>query len=339
MNRRRSQNQNFDSLLDTMANVVGILVVVMAFTQIHVGEAVRRIQQEVEASAGRDASDDPHTGAIRESDRLQKAIASFALESGDAPENMDELRGQLTRLEDAISSGKQGTLTTEEVAKALVHEDRIAVQLETTLAALKAEEHQLQIRLNGARGDYENAVHRIRLPDPRPAPLGTKEMTFFCRYGRVNQVDIKDLDRRRNTALGVAETASRHSGRSSVSNIVRHFRTRDIGDKDYRWRMEEISHGGVYVQLEFRNEEIGENRSAIASIESEYRRGLAKSDPNRRFILFHVWPDSFSVYLRARSIAEEMGYSVGWKTLDFDEEYDGYLSHGPADPTNPIPVD
>ena len=50
-NRKHEQSQNLDSLLDTMANVVGILVVVMAFTQIQVGEAVRRIHNSEVARA------------------------------------------------------------------------------------------------------------------------------------------------------------------------------------------------------------------------------------------------------------------------------------------------
>ena len=51
-------DQNVDSLLDTMANVVGILVVLMAVTQMTVNDAMKRIQvwESEEAVALRDGS-------------------------------------------------------------------------------------------------------------------------------------------------------------------------------------------------------------------------------------------------------------------------------------------
>ncbi len=42
--RRNTDSQNLDSLLDTMANVVGILVVLMAVTQLTINDAMKRIR-------------------------------------------------------------------------------------------------------------------------------------------------------------------------------------------------------------------------------------------------------------------------------------------------------
>ena len=44
--RKGSEGQSLDSLLDTMANVVGILVVLVAVMQLAVGDAVERIVEE-----------------------------------------------------------------------------------------------------------------------------------------------------------------------------------------------------------------------------------------------------------------------------------------------------
>ncbi len=51
--RRRAgfQGQNLDSLLDTMANVVGILIVLVAVTQLTLGDAVKRIATRTSVSA------------------------------------------------------------------------------------------------------------------------------------------------------------------------------------------------------------------------------------------------------------------------------------------------
>ncbi len=41
--RRKDSGASLDSLLDTMTNVVGILVIVLIVTQLGVGDAVKRI--------------------------------------------------------------------------------------------------------------------------------------------------------------------------------------------------------------------------------------------------------------------------------------------------------
>ena len=42
--RNRSTSSNLDSLLDTMTNVVGILVIVLIMTQVNVADAIRRLR-------------------------------------------------------------------------------------------------------------------------------------------------------------------------------------------------------------------------------------------------------------------------------------------------------
>ena len=47
--RRGGATDNLDSLLDTMANAVGILIVLLAVTQISVSDAVARLRSELES--------------------------------------------------------------------------------------------------------------------------------------------------------------------------------------------------------------------------------------------------------------------------------------------------
>jgi hypothetical protein len=337
MSRRRSQNQNFDSLLDTMANVVGILVVVMAFTQIHVGEAVRRIQ-EVQAPAIAEQNALAQMGARQETRRLDEALDVYAKPATDSAIAASAMIARLDRLLTEKVRGAGPKMTAREVVVARLDRQKVGGELESEISQLRDSERQLRIRLRDARSEFENAAHRIRLPDPRPAPLGTKKMVVFCRYGRVVHVDLEGLNRRASEAFDVARSSSRHNAGATISTIVRHFHNRDIGNESFRWRLQERGRGAVYSNLEFRSQEIGEHRQRIAEIDSRFQRGLFAADPNQRYVLFYVWSDSFSAYLRARGIAEEMGYSAGWKMRDTDEEYGGYLSYG-KHLNDPIPID
>ncbi|MFP6605411.1 MAG: hypothetical protein VCC19_02445 [Myxococcota bacterium] len=61
--REGAGDQNVDSLLDTMANVVGILIVLMAVTQLTVNDAMKRIRmwEREEATSLREATQDART--------------------------------------------------------------------------------------------------------------------------------------------------------------------------------------------------------------------------------------------------------------------------------------
>jgi hypothetical protein len=63
--RRRSSDESeggLDSLLDTMTNVVGILVIVLVVTQLGVGDAVRRITDAIQIDARQLAEAEKKTG-------------------------------------------------------------------------------------------------------------------------------------------------------------------------------------------------------------------------------------------------------------------------------------
>jgi len=71
--RRQSDDGNLDSLLDTMTNVVGILIILMAMTQIGVGDAVQRILRETDAPLA-EISDEAVINKQAELDELEKTL-------------------------------------------------------------------------------------------------------------------------------------------------------------------------------------------------------------------------------------------------------------------------
>ncbi len=53
--------------------------------------------------------------------------------------------------------------------------------------------------------------------------------------------------------------------------------------------------------------------SAISGEQSEFANALATLDPQHHWFFFIVESDSFDEFRRARSMAEERGFSVGWR--------------------------
>jgi hypothetical protein len=143
----RSEDQNLDSLLDTMANVVGILVVLVAVTQLSVGDAVERIshgsRSDIEVAPADVALWRTRAEALHESIvAAEGELAAHAPTEARAGMLLDELRPHVENLE--AMEGRY-ELSGDGAPKLA---DRIAHERET-LASLSQEVEAAQDRASG----------------------------------------------------------------------------------------------------------------------------------------------------------------------------------------------
>ena len=309
--REASDGQNLDSLLDTMANVVGILIVLMAVTQLTVNDAMDRIRvwESEEAAGLREATQDAR-------DRLAgmgSIELARSLELGKVRDLVRMLRDQ----PEAVTAKDTTTLTTD-----LASQRMQAQRLEGSIREQEERLARLEILVAEAETRSREATQTVRLPDPRPAPPTAEEVKIFCRYGRVFDPRFQQLT---SELLAV-----RRQTRSPVS---RYLDTHDVGNELLRWRMAEDSRIPA-MRLEWRHTSIGETASELQARNAQFRKRLASYDPGSRFLHFYVWEDSFEVYLEARQLAEQAGFAAGWQPLAEGRPLD--FVQGPSTPT---PVD
>lgn len=57
----------------------------------------------------------------------------------------------------------------------------------------------------------------------------------------------------------------------------------------------------------------GESNKQVTHTDSEYRRILAKLEPDQEYLAFLVRPDSFATFRQVREIAWKAGFDVGWE--------------------------
>ena len=294
-----------------MANVVGILIVLMAVTQLTVNDAMDRIRiwESEEAAALREAAQDARA-------RLA-GIGSIDLAHTLELARVRELVRVLREQPEVVTAKDTTTLTTDLASQ------RMQVQrLEGSIREREEELAKLEIRFAEAEARAQDATLRVRLPDPRPAPAIAEEVKIFCRYGRVLDPRFQQLAREL--------LAVRRKTRSGVS---RYFDAHDVGNELLRWRMAEDTPVPA-MRLEWRHSAIGETLSELQVPNAEFRERLATYDPNSRFLHFYVWQDSFEVYLEARRLAEQAGFAAGWQPLAKGRPLD--FVQGPSTPT---PID
>lgn len=343
--RRRNQNQNFDSLLDTMANVVGVLIVVLAITQMHVGEAVRRIQlaepteDPVESPEGFVAVIPSMRVAFgREVRRIERDLRRLDAPTSAIEDRAGAIATRLARIDSLPIPFNQLASPDEELLAEIQAAHVRMLEQEEEQARLEQSALVLEMRLGELEGLSQAVAHKVRLPDPRPAPFAATELPFFVRNGRVAEADIEELTRTLNRAIRDSTNTDFPDDPFSSSRLVTYFKRRDVGDESYRWELSSISGYRILARLVWRNDEVGEEDGIFNGARSDFRQTLMRRDTRTRYVLFHVWNDSFPAYLRAREIAEGLGFSVGWKIYEADEEFEGVLTTG-ANPKSAVPVD
>jgi hypothetical protein len=297
--RAKSAAGSFDSLLDTMSNVIGILIMTLAVTQLDVESSIKRIRYQGEEvpqvssaevhSAGERVED---LGIEREQlDRQYKAIIEGGVLDREKLKKREQIAKLLERnlelhrsessLDGQIDEKKRNTRQRE--LEALAQTVLLKRRELTTLQQKIQETLQDSDRLRQQKQSLDlmkSPEISLRLPNPRTPPAGSSVVTFYCRYGRVYPLNQESINQ-------------------NVFSMIPH-------------------QGGVVVRVEDRT--AGESRTRIAAADSAFRLLLERHSPADNYVKFLVWSDSFSTYIDARDIAESKDFAVSWVALSGSQE-------------------
>jgi hypothetical protein len=307
MARRRVPPPNFtESLLDIMANVVGILIIVAALTQLSIGARYGEILQITRAEV-RDVPAPRVAEAREESARVKKGLGErlkgWKPLKDDVPFRADDLAG---------------------LTKAL---PRLKAVQEEIALALKAVEEER------ARLDKRPPPAVVHVPDPQLPPRGLKPEVFMCRNGRVYPFGQALADRIANELaelfpdfaklkdVGPEDLAKVLEDRASWDRLIEHFREKDVGDRWLRVVAEKVEQQGklparVILRMAPRNPGQGESLADLAGGKSAYEMALEGMRREGHYVIYHVWEDptglTFAAFVEARRRAEQRGLRTGW---------------------------
>lgn len=317
---RRSQPDNLDPLVDTLSNVVGILVIVIALTQIELGDALDRVAQLDVVRAANEA---------RVVDALPAREAAANARRHALSTKMDADLPQSIALAEEILA-ELATIPLQE--ETLVSRD--GTSLETEFAQARSE-HDEAGRILSARSEHADSLASVparlvaRLPDPQIL-RGTMSW-ILVRHGRVFLVDRERLYEEGSRAFQrvIGPAIARGVRFDEYESAALYLRKRSAGTNGFRWLLQ--TEPEVRVELGWPAAERGIEVSRLAR-DPEWRAWLAARSPDKDFIRFQVWSDSFRTYLAARQAVEAAGFRAGWRGLDSDREIELEISFGPAPP-------
>ena len=321
--RRASGEGSYDSVLDTMTNVVGILIIVVAVTQVGVADAVRT---SYEGSARPTVKPADVAAAQTEADRLRRLLDELEARLGKLVDKEPESRAELDRLKPLIAELKQEL------------DDPIQIrgrrkQLEEDLAKLEKLLQQLQRRSAEAvrlaketksRAEEEakkNLTPRrigVPLPDPNRAK-GKSARRFVCKNG--NLYPLEEAEVVRAFVRDMADFMKRQKitawDRAQLRSFIDSVNEKKLSNSCWRAKFGySISGRSIDWQYRFdlRSDAPGETKDQIAAAQSRFRRAVGSIKPDQTWVAFLVYDgvDNFELYLSARRMAERLGFAVGW---------------------------
>ncbi len=340
--RRRTQREiefSFDSFLDVVANVVGIILRLILVAWVGARSYKAVVPQPGVAPAAEEITElpepeDPLSPELerqrRELEKSQKMLLEqlrqYESERGQlalSERELDDLRKRLADLygEQAAVEGK-----TREKGSSLGAAALTAEQLRERARRVAAEIEALR------RNPPPRKTLHYRTPISRP--VQSEEWMFECRQGRVTLIDIGTLlDEARQAIRGRLEYFRDHADLQDVTAPVGPFRLRYTVEREgggmgglgpaqggdriamTGWEVEPIDPGR------------GETAEAALAPTSEFRRVVDHIEPRQAAVTMWVYPDSFPLFRRLRDYLYDHDIVVAGRPISEDSHM-GASRHG-----------
>lgn len=324
MARRRPVEMSLDSLMDTLTNVVGILIIVLVMAALDVQKAVERIRERNPEEFG--ISPQQLDEAMAAADELHEKRQQLAAEGETADRTATLARQQLV--------ATQASLRVLEQPPAASPQERLQqVQRQVQDGTKKFQDVQQQlVKANDELQKLKGLLDKtpvvaapppkiVQLPNPRNAPEGSKELLFICRAGRVMPFDPNELrdkvKKRVEFMIKPYKVRAGPNGEIDCQKLCDEFNKSPVLDDEFKMRLVVENYNLVLV---YEHKGGGETVEKLAGV-SRYRAIVSKIPAAKFHARFLVWPDSFDVYVEARRILDEFGVLGGWQPYDASYEW------------------
>ncbi len=345
---------NLDSLMDTLTNVVGVLIIILILVEINVSRAVKKIVSElppitVEEHQKLKETVQEKVKVIEElktaqkdakqiNEQLEKANAEFAkLDEGKPRDvklvDVDTLKKQLDVKEKDLAVKK------DEMAKLLAEQDRLKALLDKTPAPVAVAPVPPKV---------------VRIPNSRPVPDKAKFNRVIVSAGQLYVLDLDAAERLVMTEFNRVKHTLEASRAKDASGKPVTIYDQDKVVKFFAQRPLALPNATITVPYNKTSTRLamkltakpgtGEPVEAAGRITSRVYAMLrqARNSNSNTVIWFQVVRDSFETYIRAREIVDGIGVAAGWdvaREAAFSQALMEFTVTQMEQPPAPPPVD
>lgn len=323
--------------MDTMTNVVGVLIIVLVMIGISLANSVRKVLSEL-----------PPVTVEQLQEILKKVVDATPKED---PKKLAEEKKKIEeQIKKAAEELKTLDLSSEKQSIKLMDLDEARKNLDETKKkrdAKKADTDKLLADLDKVKALLDTTpVYKpppptfVRLPNPRPMPEKAVIQRFLVANGKVlylneeefmklvvgeiekNQKslinkEVPVLDALNNVVM-VKDRFGKMVPKTRVildqKKLAAHFEKLRIGSRDLKLELV-VTPTSARIPMKLTPApEAGETAEQVKNPASVFQRAMRKfkSEPDN-VVWFHVYKDSIDVYLAAREVADQIGVPAGWE--------------------------
>lgn len=334
--RRRRPREipfSFDSFLDVVANVVGIIIRLILV--VWVGA---RSYSSIKALATPAPQAEPVAAASAPVDPLSLELARHRQELAQAQARLLEHLRQVQEVKDqqhhlagqlALLSGQRLELEQKQADLQRTAANHVQAGQAAVLSLAELRQRQKRVLTDILAVEQQPPLKQLlHYQTPVSRPVHSEELLFECRQGRVAFIDVASLLADIRQGLDEKGKALRTQWSiSDVTNPVGAFqlrytleRERDLVDGvgsetappnangNYRYGLSEWTVEPVTLNR-------GETEAAALAPGSEFRQVVDTVDPQQVVVTFWVYPDSFALFRRLRDYLYERDVIVAGRPL------------------------
>lgn len=307
---------SFDSFLDLVANVCGIIIrlILVAWVGARTYHAsMENSKQPTSVATTPKASDDPLSPELALARaELEKARSRLLDQLKDLEQV--QVKTQQINLELAgLTDGHQlANHESQELARAEAVKSKGQAEGPITLAELKKHQQELVDQIKDLEKlPIQHKILRFRTPVSKP--VSTDELMFECRGGRVSFIDLPafmiEVERK---VRDLADQLEKQGKALVVTSPIGAFRLNygverqgyvGAGLLFHRWVLEPIA------------DNRGETLAQAVQAGSSFRQALDSALPENTVITFWVYPDSFGLFRQLRDLLYQRGLEVAGRPL------------------------
>jgi hypothetical protein len=326
----------FVALMDTMTNVVGVLIIVLVMVGIGLARSVNKILSELPP-----VTKEEHA-------KLKKEVTEAKPKQD--PEKVEEETKKLEQdLKKVTETLKTMDVTKDKQQVKIIDIDDLEKQLEekkkerdkrkTEVEKMLADLDKLKQQLDTTPVYVPPPATVVKLPNPRPMPPEAEISRFLVAGGKVLFLNDEqffdlleqDLKRGESTLAISKETVKGadgkpvmvkdKTGRSSpqrkivfdAKKLTDHFARARLGSRDIKIEVP-LSPSSPRIPMRLvpvpgAGETVEQARNLVSVFQTQLKRVKANA---KGVVWFHVFKDSIETYLATRDIADQMGVPVGW---------------------------
>ncbi len=340
--RRRRPREipfSFDSFLDVVANVVGIIIrlILVAWVGARSYSSVQEILKQAEARRASVPTRNVGTAEAKEpTDPLEQELSKNRQELAKARARLLE---QLRQLQDvrekhhhtdsemvSLVSRRQGLEAQLRGQRSEVRDQKSEGAVALSLAEIQNRRQRLAEEIQ-ALEKLPPLGHTLHYRTPVSRPVYAEELMFECRQGRVTFLDIGSL--LADVRKGTEEKANLLRSQWQVNDVTRPagaFRLHYTLERE-RSTVDALGSGSTpatnsnfrYGLTEWLAEPVtplrGETGEEALSLESEFRQIVDVLDPQQTVVTFWIYADSFALFRQLRDYLYDRDVVVAGRPL------------------------